>query len=105
MGFPVGRPQTVVVDLAGRFRGPSREVRIVTNMPIYWDQVLVDTSGGGAPVRVTRLDPATAGLRSRGFSAEVSPDGREPYGFDYARVSATAPVPSLERSAADRRQP
>jgi len=91
MGFPVGRPQTVVVDLAGRFRGPSREVRIVTNMPIYWDQVLVDTSGGGAPVRVTRLDPATAGLRSRGFSAEVSPDGREPYGFDYARVSATAP--------------
>ena len=30
--FPVGRPQTVVVDLRGTLRGPSREVRIVTNM-------------------------------------------------------------------------
>lgn len=91
MGFPVGRPQTVVVDLAGRFPGPSREVRIVTNMRIYWDQILVDRSGGRFPTRVTRLDPASAGLRARGFSEEHSPDGREPFGYDYSRVTAAAP--------------
>jgi hypothetical protein len=28
-----------------------------------------------------------ADLRDRGFSAEASPDGREPFGYDYARVS------------------
>ena len=91
MGFPVGRPQTVVVDMAGRFPGASREVRILTNMRIYWDQVLVDTSGGGSPMRVTRIAPGSADLRSRGFSAESSPDGREPWGYDYTRVAALAP--------------
>jgi cytochrome c-type biogenesis protein CcmH/NrfG len=91
MGFPVGRPQTVVVDLRGRFRGPSHVVRIVTNMRIYWDRILVDTSGGRIPLRTTRIAPASADLRRRGFSAEVSPDGREPLGYDYTRVSVLSP--------------
>ncbi len=72
VGFPVGRPQTIAVDLTGRWRGPSREVRLSTNMPIYWDQILVDTSGGSAPSRMTVIDPATAVLGWRGFSAEQS---------------------------------
>jgi Tfp pilus assembly protein PilF len=91
IGFPVGRPQTVPVDLAGRWLGPSREVRISTNMPIYWDQILVDTSGGGLPYAITAIDPGTAVLHWRGFSAEESPDGREPFGANYDRVSATSP--------------
>ena len=33
--FPVGRPQTVTVDLTGKFLSPSREVRIVTSMRIF----------------------------------------------------------------------
>ena len=32
-----------------------------------------------------------ADLRWRGFSAEATPDGREPYGYDYERVSARSP--------------
>ena len=44
IGIPVGRPQTVTVDLTGKFLSASREVRIVTNMRVYWDQILVDTS-------------------------------------------------------------
>jgi hypothetical protein len=44
IGIPVGRPQTVTVDLKGKFLSASREVRIVTNMRIYWDQILVDSS-------------------------------------------------------------
>jgi cytochrome c-type biogenesis protein CcmH/NrfG len=90
-GFPVGRPQTVPVDLTGRFLGPSRDVRIVTSMRIYWDQILVDTNGDVGGTRTTRLDPVSATLQWRGFSAEVSPDGREPYGYDYAKVSAASP--------------
>jgi tetratricopeptide (TPR) repeat protein len=105
IGFPVGRPQTVAVDLTGRFLSASRDVRIVTSMRIYWDQILVDTSGralavpgdaagrsGGAHgVSMTRLDAAGADLRWRGFSKETSPDGREPYGYDYARASTVLP--------------
>src|SRR5439155_24815242 len=39
IGVPVGRPQTIVVDLSGKFLSPAREVRIQTNMRIYWDQI------------------------------------------------------------------
>jgi tetratricopeptide (TPR) repeat protein len=91
IGIPVGRPQTLAVDLTGKFLSASREVRIVTNMRIYWDRILVDTSDGKTPTRIERLDASEAHLRWRGFSAEVSPDGREPYGYDYERVSYVSP--------------
>jgi len=90
VGIPVGRPQTVVVPMAGRWRGSSRRVRIVTNMRIYWDQARVGTA---APLRLepVRLEPARGELRERGFSAAISPDGREPFSYDYDRVSRSSP--------------
>lgn len=91
IGIPVGRPQTVTVDLTGKFLSANRDVRIVTNMRIYWDRILVDTSNGARPNRIERLDPERAELRWRGFSAEVTPDGREPFGYDFERVSFTSP--------------
>ncbi|MBV9928489.1 MAG: VCBS repeat-containing protein [Acidobacteria bacterium] len=91
IGIPVGRPQTLVVDLTGKLPEGSREVRIVTNMRVYWDQILVDESGGDFPLKLTRLDPAQATLSWRGFSAEVRPDGREPEVYDYAKVSLVSP--------------
>jgi hypothetical protein len=90
IGLPVGRPQSIVLDLAGKWRGPSRRVRISTSLRVYWDQVLV-----GAPAEIAlkpvSLDPVRADLAERGFSAEVSPDGREPWGYDFARVSLSSP--------------
>lgn len=90
LGVPVGRPQTVVVDLTGKFLSSSREVRIVTSMRIYWDQIRVAALSEAAP-RLTRLDPMSANLHWRGFSAEVTPDGKEPFVYDYARVSDQSP--------------
>jgi hypothetical protein len=90
VGIPVGRPQTVVVPLTGLWRGPGRRVRIVTNMRVLWDQArvgeLVDAS-----LETRTLEAATAELRERGFSAERSPDGREPFAYDYERVSLASP--------------
>jgi Tfp pilus assembly protein PilF len=91
IGIPVGRPQTMVVDLTGKFLSGSREVRIVTNMRIYWDRILVDTSNAKAPVQMLRLEASKADLKWRGFSAETTPDGREPTGYDYQRVLLTSP--------------
>jgi tetratricopeptide (TPR) repeat protein len=91
IGIPVGRPQTVTVDLTGKFLSKSREVRIVTSLRIYWDKILVDTSSGAAPVEMTRLDPARADLKWRGYSREVTPDGREPFGYDYESVTFNSP--------------
>jgi tetratricopeptide (TPR) repeat protein len=90
VGIPVGRPQTVVVDLTGVWKGPSRRVRIATSMRVLWDRIRVGAlaDAPGAPVT---LEAASAALRERGFSAEVTPDGREPLGYDYARVSLVSP--------------
>jgi cytochrome c-type biogenesis protein CcmH/NrfG len=69
IGIAVGRPQTVVVDLTGKFLRPSRDVRIVTNVKTYWDKAAVDTSAH-SDVRKIELPPKRAELRERGFSAE-----------------------------------
>ena len=89
IGLPVGRPQTVAVDLRGKFLSASREIRIVTNSRINWDQALVarfDTSVA-AQLNSVALDATRADLTARGFSAEVMPDGREPLVYDYDQVS------------------
>ena len=90
VGFPVGRPQTIAVDLSGKFLSRSREVRLLTNMRIYWDQISVADKEPSMP-RLTRLDPIAADLHWRGFSRETTPDGREPIGYDYDRVSTINP--------------
>jgi hypothetical protein len=91
IGIPVGRPQTIVVDLADvRFAG-AREVRIATSMRVYWDRAQVAAADRDVRPRLTTLDAVRADLAWRGFSAEVTPDGKEPYGYDYGRVSTIVP--------------
>jgi hypothetical protein len=88
VGIPVGRPQTVVVDLAGKL-GPSRRVRVVTTMRVYWDQAAAAVPAPDVALVPAGLDPVRADLGERGFSA-VATEG-EPLGFDYARVSWRSP--------------
>ena len=95
VGFPVGRPQTIIVDLAGRFLSSSREVRIVTNMRIYWDQIVVAAADRPGAPALAPLEPVVARLGWRGFSRETTPDGREPFAYDYERVSDRTPWKAL----------
>jgi hypothetical protein len=91
IGIPVGRPQTIVVDLSAvRFHG-AREVRIATSMRVYWDRAQVASRDRRVQPRQTSLDAVQANLAWRGFSAEVTPDGKEPFGYDFSRVSTIAP--------------
>jgi hypothetical protein len=91
IGVPVGRPQTIVVDLAGLSLGATRRVRVVTSMRVYWDQVVAAAPVPGLNLEPVPLDAVRADLRERGFSAETSPDGREPWGYDYTRISWLSP--------------
>jgi hypothetical protein len=98
IGIPVGRPQTVTVDLAGRLRPGEHEVRIVTNMRIYWDRVLVGTAAPRQDLEMRSLVTVAATLRSRGFSAEVRPDGQDPPRYDYDRASPASPWKTMSGS-------
>jgi Tfp pilus assembly protein PilF len=91
IGFPVGRPQTVVVDLTGRVPASARRVRITTTMRIYWDRIQVASIDDRAPIDIVRLAPVSSELRWRGFSQAVSADGLEPWGYDYDSVTPFSP--------------
>ncbi len=91
MGFPAGLPKTMTVELPGKLLCDSTQIRIVTSMRIYWDQILVDTSDDQSALRVSTLQPSQAELRWRGFPREYSPDGRLPMLYDYCVIEPFAP--------------
>jgi hypothetical protein len=85
MGMPSGKPKTIAVDLTGKFLSASREVRIVTSLCVYWDEIFLAEQAGPPTVVQTELAPAAAALRYRGFSRPViDPQRRQPERFDYA---------------------
>ena len=85
IGISIGRPQTLVVDLTGKFLTDSREVRIVTNFKTYWDSIAVDTSEQNSGLKTIELKPSQADLRERGYSAESKIN--EMIAPDYTKVS------------------
>jgi Flp pilus assembly protein TadD len=92
MGLPAGKPKTIAVDLTGRFVSASREVRIVTNLCLYWDRIVLSEDAGAPAVRMTTVDAAVADLRLRGFSEPTIDARREqPERFEYARWTPHAP--------------
>jgi hypothetical protein len=99
MGMPDGKPKTIAVDLSGKFLTESREIRIVTNLCVYWDEIFL-SNGVDAPQAVISRVPALSGeLRFRGFSAtRIDPDRKQPEEFVYADVRAASswnPTPGL----------
>ncbi|MCX6632812.1 MAG: FG-GAP-like repeat-containing protein [Candidatus Solibacter sp.] len=91
MGIPAGKPKTIAVDLTGKFLSASREVRIVTNLCVYWDEIFLIENSAPPASRLTGVETMAADLHFRGFSkAAIHPERKQPEGFDYARVSATS---------------
>ncbi len=67
LGLPAGKNKTILIDLSSRPRGAHR-LRLRTNMEIYWDSLAYARPAAEATLRTTRLSPARAELRYRGFS-------------------------------------
>ncbi|NOT61096.1 MAG: CRTAC1 family protein, partial [Acidobacteria bacterium] len=91
MGFPAGLTKTMTVELPKDALCNSTEVRIVTSMRIYWDQILVDTSNDVSPLKVTSLQPLTADLHWLGFPREFAADGKGLKAYDYNVIEPFAP--------------
>ena len=86
MGIPSGKPKTIAVDLTGKWLSPRRQVRIVTNLCVYWDEIFLSEEAKAPQVRLTAMDARTADLHYRGFSTPViHPERKQPERFDYAR--------------------
>ncbi len=55
LGIPSGKPKTIAVDLSGKFLSSSREVRIVTNLCVYWDEIFLGEQPAAPDVHMTPL--------------------------------------------------
>jgi len=83
MGIPAGKPKTIVVDLTDKFLSASREVRIVTSLCVYWDEIFL-AAAEEPEVALTGVAPERAALSYRGFSKPVvHPERKQPESFDY----------------------
>ncbi len=92
MGFPAGLQRTIVVDLTGKLPAGSQRVRIVSNLQIYWDQVLVDNGPDStASARQTEVPMDRATMRFHGYPRQI--DGVSPgdLNYNYDEVSLTGP--------------
>ena len=89
-GFPAGLQRTIVVDLSGKLPAGTRKIRLVSNLEIFWDQVLIDNSAE-AQTRTTDLPLTLATERFRGYPTQI--EGKSPgdLDYDYDRVSLTGP--------------
>jgi hypothetical protein len=90
MGIPSGKPKTMAVDLTGKFLSPSREVRIVTNLCVYWDEIYLFENNVPPATRLTEIPMTSADLHFRGFSrATIQPERKQPESFDYQTTAST----------------
>jgi hypothetical protein len=99
MGMPSGKPKFIAVDLTGKFLSKSREVKIVTNLCVYWDEIFLSEQTAAPAVKMMALPYLSADLHYRGFSAATAHPGEPRHEeFDYAKWSPTTmwnPTPGL----------
>jgi hypothetical protein len=92
MGFPAGLPRTITVDLTGKFPAGTKRLRIVTNLQIYWDQILVDNGPDrSAEIRQTELPLALSTLKFRGYPEQIEQQSPGDLTYRYDRISSTGP--------------
>lgn len=97
MGMPAGKPKSIAVPV--EFLSARREIRIVTNLCVYWDEIFLSDAVSDANVMQQSIPLDSADLHFRGFSASrIDPERKQPDGFFYDKVSAASfwnPTPGL----------
>jgi tetratricopeptide (TPR) repeat protein len=90
VGFPAGLERTIVVDLTGKLPAGARRIRLMTNLEVYWDQVLIDNHAE-AEARTAEVPLALATLHFRGYPKQMEGASPGDLDYDYDRVSLTGP--------------
>jgi Tfp pilus assembly protein PilF len=91
IGFPAGLERTMVANLTGKLPPGTRRIRIVTNLKVYWDRILVDNAPANIPYRVTSATMEAARLEFRGYPKAIEGHPAADLRYDYNEISATGP--------------
>jgi tetratricopeptide (TPR) repeat protein len=92
IGFPAGLYRTMTADLTGLLPPGTRRIRISTNLKVYWDRVLIDTTpAGSVPSRRTEAPLVEASLAFSGFQREIPGNPAADLRYVYNEVSRYGP--------------
>jgi Flp pilus assembly protein TadD len=91
IGIPVGRPQTIVIDLKDKWLSPRRLVRIHTSMRVYWDQIQIGTRDRAFE---SRLDDGSNRTDARPAGPQVDPLREHLQGSPTSTVPITSATPA-----------
>jgi hypothetical protein len=91
IGFPAGLLRTMVSDLTGKIPAGTTRIRIGTNLKIYWDQILIDTTPQTTPVELHEVPLVESSLAYRGYPRRVEGSVRGDISYIHEDVSLTGP--------------
>jgi Flp pilus assembly protein TadD len=84
IGFPAGKTKTLVVDVTDVVDRADPRLRLTTTLQLSWDAMRVVLDDDDAPYVDTPLEPVSAELAFRGFSAYLpDPTGEQAERFDF----------------------
>lgn len=94
-GYPAGLPRLTTLELTGKLPTEGNvRLRLRTNMECYYDEAFLAVLEPSPDLAVSRLPVAQASLQWRGYTREISPDGKLPLLYDYDYVDP-APLAQL----------
>ncbi len=93
MGFPAGLARTMVTDLTGKLPPNTRRIRIVNNLKIYWDSILIDQTQtpDAQNARVAEVPLADAALAFQGYPREIRLTPASDTKYSWSQRSMTGP--------------
>ena len=96
MGFPGGKPKSIVIDLKGVFQSDDHRIRIASSQQLYWDQAFVAHDSDASQVTTTTLSLTSAELHYRGFGRLKDRTNDQPHDYDYQDVNRGAKWSKLQ---------
>jgi Tfp pilus assembly protein PilF len=91
MGFPAGLARTMVTDLTGKLPPGTRRIRIINNLKIYWDSILIDQTPDAQDARVAEVPLADATLAYLGYPREIRLTPASDTKYSWSQRSMTGP--------------
>jgi tetratricopeptide (TPR) repeat protein len=94
IGSVAGLPKWMTVDITPHLKQAdpkNLQLRITTNIALYWDQIALGITRKPIALRQTPLAPASAEYHWLGYPEPTYPDGRDPVVYNYSRRRHTAP--------------
>jgi len=96
IGFPGGKPKSIVVELGNIFLSSDHRLRIAGSQQIYWDEAFVVLEHPDSVLKTIPLQMTNAELHFRGFSRLMPKQPDQPHWYDYTQTAIEPKWPPLD---------